>query len=67
VPPSPSEQCAPAQNSQDGKSGNEPLGRRLSESKGVICPPERPDREMKVPPPDSGAKMPVIKPPNSAK
>lgn len=39
----------------------EPLGERLAQSKGVICPPDV-DPAMKVPPPESGSKMPVIPP-----
>jgi hypothetical protein len=40
----------------------EPLSKQLGESKGVICPPDV-DPGIKVPPPESGAKMPVIPPP----
>lgn len=63
TPPSKQEQCAPAENGKD----SEQLGKKLSDSKGVICPPATHDSEMKVPPPDSGAKTPVIKPPDTAK
>jgi hypothetical protein len=38
-----------------------PLGERLAQSKGVICPPDV-DPAMKVPPPETGSKMPVIPP-----
>jgi hypothetical protein len=37
------------------------LGERLAQSKGVICPPDV-DPAMKVPPPETGSKMPVIPP-----
>jgi hypothetical protein len=40
----------------------EPLGERLGQSKGVICPPDV-DPGIKVPTPESGSKMPVIPPP----
>ncbi len=57
--------CAPAQNHPDKE--NAPLGDRLSDSKGVICPPENRDLGMKAPTPDTATKMPVIKPPADAK
>jgi hypothetical protein len=56
----------PAQSCRPAPKGGE-KGESLGESKGVICPPENRDPEIKVPPPDSGANMPVIKPPPSAK
>ncbi len=46
---------------------NAPLGDKLSDTKGVICPPENHDSGIKVPTPDTGTKMPVIKPPADAK
>jgi hypothetical protein len=63
---SPSSSCTPMKDGQSGKAG-EPLGDKLANTKGVICPPPSRDSDMKVPPPDSGAKMPVIKPPENAK
>lgn len=73
-PPSPaqpstnSQACTPMQKNgeQSGKSGA-PLGDKLADSKGVICPPPTNDSGVNVPPPDTGAKMPVIKPPANAK
>jgi|SRR5689334_18910617 len=66
-PPS-AQSCTPStqDNSKPGDKG-QPLGEKLSESKGVICPPQGHDSDIKVPPPDSGAKMPIIKPPGDAK
>ena len=46
------------------KSGEKPLGEELAKSKGVICPPNV-DPAMKVPPPETGAKTPVIPPPGT--
>ncbi|HWK00154.1 MAG TPA: hypothetical protein VNR41_05540 [Xanthobacteraceae bacterium] len=63
TPPSKQEQCTPAESGMD----SEQLGKKLSDSKGVICPPATHDSEIKVQPPDSGAKTPVIKPPDTAK
>ena len=61
----PSQSCAPPGQSGMDKSGK-PLNERLSDSKGVICPPPTQDSGT-VPPPDSGGRMPVIKPPPDAK
>jgi hypothetical protein len=67
-PAQPSAQCTPAQKNSDGSPKvRAPLGDKLADSKGVICPPPAKDSGMNVPPPDSGAKMPVIKPPANAK
>ena len=63
----PAQSCKPLANGGNKSGKGEPLGNQLSESKGVICPPQGRDSEIKVPPPDSGAKMPVIKPPGNAK
>jgi len=67
-PAQPSTNCTPAQKNSDGspKTGA-PLGDKLADSKGVICPPPTNDSGVNIPPPDSGAKMPVIKPPANAK
>ncbi len=63
-----SQACTPAQKNSDGSSkSGAPLGDRLADSKGVICPPPTNDSGVNVPPPDTGAKMPVIKPPANAK
>jgi hypothetical protein len=40
------------------------LSKKLSESKGIICPPAAVDPEMAVPPP-AGGKLKVIPPPGS--
>ncbi|MCP4617407.1 MAG: hypothetical protein GY844_13360 [Bradyrhizobium sp.] len=42
----------------------EPLGDKLAQSDGVLCPPAGVDPEMRAPTPDAG-KMPVIPPPGS--
>lgn len=63
-----SQACTPARKNSDGSpKAGAPLGDKLADSKGVICPPPTNDSGMNVPPPDSGAKMPVIKPPANAK
>lgn len=66
VPPS-GKDCTPAAQPKSGENSGKPLADRLAESKGVLCPPPSMDSDMKVKPPDSGAKMPVIEPPPSAK
>ncbi len=55
-PPS-NPECTPG--AQPIPKSGEPLGDRLAQSKGVICPPDV-DPAMKVPPPETGSKMPVI-------
>ena len=70
VPSSPSNDansCTPPAQDKPKSDKAEPLGEKLADSKGVICPPQGHDPNIKVPPPDSGAKMPVIKPPSNAK
>jgi hypothetical protein len=47
----------------EGKS-SEPLGDRLAQSKGVICPPTGVDPQMQVPPP-GGGRLKVISPPGT--
>jgi hypothetical protein len=47
----------------EGKS-SEPLGDRLAQSKGVICPPTGVDPQMQVPPP-GGGRLKVIPPPGT--
>jgi hypothetical protein len=47
----------------EGKS-SEPLGYRLAQSKGVICPPTGVDPQMQVPPP-GGGRLKVISPPGT--
>jgi hypothetical protein len=67
-PPADAQSCTPfAQDDSKPGGKGEPLGEKLAESKGVICPPKGHDSDIKVPPPDTGAKMPVIKPPADAK
>jgi hypothetical protein len=58
LPPS-NPECTPS--AQPIPKSGEPLGERLAQSKGVICPPDI-DPAMKVPPPETGSKMPVIPP-----
>jgi hypothetical protein len=62
----PDKDCIPADSRPHEQSG-QPLSDKLSESKGVLCPPPSMDSEMKMKPPDTGGNMPVIKPPSSAK
>ena len=57
VVPKPDPSCA----SSSGSSGD--LSNKLSQSNGVICPPDV-DQGMKAPTPNTG-KMPVIPPPGS--
>ncbi len=57
-PPS-NPECTPG--AQPIPKSGEPLGDQLAQSKGVICPPDV-DPAMKVPPPETGSKMPVIPP-----
>lgn len=61
-----SSSCTPMEEGQSGKRAA-PLGDKLADSKGVICPPPSRDSDMNVPAPEAGAKMPVIKPPENAK
>jgi hypothetical protein len=49
----------------EGQSPPNNLSDRLDRSKGVIKPPESVDPGMKVPPPNSDARTPVIPPPGS--
>ena len=67
-PPSaaPAVDCVPAGNMNSAAPrGDRPTGEtmsdKLAQSKGVICPPSG-DSEMRVAPPDSGGRMPVIPP-----
>ena len=65
APPANPECAAGMQSSPTSpKSGEAPLGDKLAQSKGVICPPDV-DPAMKIPPPETGAKMPVIPPPGT--
>jgi hypothetical protein len=45
--------------------GRAPLSERLSESKGVICPPKSVDPGIVEKPPSGNAPMPVIPPPGT--
>jgi hypothetical protein len=47
-----------------GGGSSEPLGDKLAQSKGVICPPAGIDRDMQVRPPGGGA-LKVIPPPGT--
>ena len=44
--------------------GSEPLGDKLAQSDGVLCPPSGIDPAIRAPTPDN-SKMPVIPPPGS--
>lgn len=48
-----------------GETTNQPLGERLSQSKGVICPPQGVDPEIVNKPPPGNPVTPVIPPPGS--
>lgn len=63
----PSQQAPNAQNNQQGTVGQgRPLGERLAESDGVICPPGNVDPEIRAPTPNTDAnRMPVIPPPGA--
>lgn len=67
-PTPPNVACAPGMRSQPptvGSGGSGPtLSDQLAQSKGVICPPESLDKEMAVPPPETGH-MRIIPPPGS--
>jgi hypothetical protein len=57
----PAHDCVPGDQRKEQKE----LSETLTDSKGVICPPSNIDTQMKVIPPETGSKMPVIKPPSS--
>ncbi len=71
-PPQRPSECAPTQPSKPNNvapgqttgQAREPLGDKLAESNGVLCPPEGVDPAMRAPAPDIG-KTPVIPPPGS--
>jgi hypothetical protein len=72
--PSASSGCAPTQTVPDQGSispgnttgqGREPLGDKLAQSDGVLCPPVGVDPEIRAPTPRTGSDMPVIPPPGS--
>jgi hypothetical protein len=50
-----------------GRSGSsqEPLGKKLNRTDGVLHPPQGIDPEVAIPPPPNGSKMPVIPPPGT--
>jgi len=68
------ENCAPmekgahpgavAPEGQTTGQARQPLGEKLAQSDGVLCPPAGVDPEMRAPTPDAG-KTPVIPPPGS--
>jgi hypothetical protein len=68
APPAPSTRsdCTPANPASPSNetTGSAPLGERLSQSKGVICPPAGVDPGITVPP-VGGGRMPVIPPPGT--
>ena len=58
--------CAPLQHSQGTVGQAQPLGERLAQSDGVICPPANVDPEIRAPAPNRDLnRMPVIPPPGS--
>lgn len=67
-PTPPNVACAPGMRSQSPTTGSglpgPTLSDQLAQSKGVICPPESLDKEMAVPPPETGH-LRVIPPPGS--
>ena len=69
MPPSASRggDCASRGTGSDGTTtgqSGQPLGDKLAQSDGVLCPPAGLDPEIRAPAPDVG-KMPVIPPPGS--
>ena len=65
LPSQPRGNTAPGQTTgQAPDSAREPLGDKLAQSDGVLCPPAGVDPEMPAPAPDGG-KTPVIPPPGS--
>jgi hypothetical protein len=75
APPAPDrpQNCAPMEQGarpgatpegQTTGQSREPLGDKLAQSDGVLCPPAGVDPEMRAPTPDAG-KTPVIPPPGS--
>ncbi len=74
APPAPDrpQNCAPMEkgvlpNAPEGQTtgqSREPIGDKLAQSDGVLCPPADVDPEMRAPTPDAG-KTPVIPPPGS--
>jgi len=68
TPPSTQRDCPPdvAPPPRSGETtGRAPLSERLSESKGVICPPKGVDPGIIEKPPPGNAPMPVIPPPGT--
>lgn len=58
--------CAPQNNQQGTVGQGRPLGERLAQTDGVICPPANVDPEIRAPTPNTDAnRMPVIPPPGS--
>jgi hypothetical protein len=63
IRPSPKRDCPPEGTPRSGETtGSAQLGDRLSESKGVICPPKGLDPGIVNKPPPGEALMPVIPP-----
>jgi hypothetical protein len=68
TPPSTQRECPPdvAPPPRSGETaGGAPLSERLSESKGVICPPKGVDPGIIEKPPPGNVPMPVIPPPGT--
>ena len=55
------------ENTAPGRSGSsqEPLGKKLNRTDGVLHPPQGVDPGVAIPPPSSGSNMPVIPPPGT--
>lgn len=66
APPETLRDCTPV-SPEPGENPDKPLGDKLAEGKGVLCPPPSMDSDIRKRPPDSGAKTPVIEPPPAAR
>ena len=55
------------EDTRPGRSGNseEPLGKKLNRTDGVLHPPRGVDPGVAIPPPTTGSSMPVIPPPGT--
>jgi hypothetical protein len=65
-PAEPRPQTVP-EDASPGKSGSlqEPLGKKLNRTDGVLHPPKGIDPGVAIPPPQTGSSMPVIPPPGT--
>ena len=55
------------EDTRPGRSGSsqEPLGKKLNRTDGVLHPPQGVDPGVAIPPPSTGSNMPVIQPPGT--